>query len=212
VFFLSLFSGTPSNAKYIKDLLDNNLINIEEANKLILFTTNYNPLLIYSLLNIYLNKYISIKLIIIITLTNIIIGLIIRNKSYSKTLLKKINKKINLPNIIKNTIDTLLMILGTLIFFNIIINLVTFNNIYINNIFNGFLEITTALNSLNIININLNIKEILSLIYLSFGGISIHMQIKSILPDTNYKIFFKYKTYSIIISLIIYYLLKMVLL
>ena len=56
VFVLSLFTGSPSNAKYIKDLIDNNLISITEGNKLLLFTTNYNPLLIYSLLTLYLDK------------------------------------------------------------------------------------------------------------------------------------------------------------
>ena len=47
-------------------------------------------------------------------------------------------------------------------------------------------------------------KELLSLIYLSFGGLSIHLQIKSILPDTNYKLFLKNRLLSIIISIILW--------
>ena len=201
VFILSLFTGSPSNAKYIKDLIDNNLISSSEGDKLLLFTTNYNPLLIYSLLTLYLNKKISIILITIIILSNIIIGLINRNMKYEKIKNNYSSKSINLSKIIKETIDTLLMILGTLIVFNIIVNILPINNLLLKNIFNGLLEITTALNSIKYLSINTNSKILLSIIYLSFGGISIHTQIKSILPDTNYKLFLKNKFLSILISI-----------
>jgi len=203
VFILSIFTGSPSNAKYIKDLYNNNLIDKKEINKLLLFTTNYNPLLIYNLLTLYLNKYTSIKLIIIIIITNIIIGILNRNTKIDYIPIKNINNTINLSKIIKDTIDTLLMILGTLICFNIIINILPITNNIIKNILNGILEITTALKNLEYLKLNIRLKEILSIIYLSFGGISIHMQIKSILPDTNYKLFLKNKIYSIIISTIL---------
>ena len=201
VFVLSLFTGSPSNAKYIKDLIDNNLISITEGNKLLLFTTNYNPLLIYSLLTLYLDKKTSIILITIIILSNIIIGFLNRNMEYDEIQNNYNSKSINLSKIIKETIDTLLMILGTLIVFNIIINILPINNLLIKSIINGTLEITTALNNINFLNINTNFKILLSIIYLSFGGISIHTQIKSIFPDTNYKLFLKNKLLSIFISL-----------
>ena len=201
VFVLSLFTGSPSNAKYIKDLIDNNLISITEGNKLLLFTTNYNPLLIYSLLTLYLDKKTSIILIIIVILSNIIIGFLNRNMEYDEIQNNYNSKSINLSKIIKETIDTLLMILGTLIVFNIIINILPINNLLIKSIINGTLEITTALNNINFLNINTNFKILLSIIYLSFGGISIHTQIKSIFPDTNYKLFLKNKLLSIFISL-----------
>ena len=201
VFVLSLFTGSPSNAKYIKDLIDNNLISITEGNKLLLFTTNYNPLLIYSLLTLYLDKKTSIILITIIILSNIIIGFLNRNMEYDEIQNNYNSKSINLSKIIKETIDTLLMILGTLIVFNIIINILPINNLLIKSIINGTLEITTALNNINFLNINTNFKILLSIIYLSFGGISIHTQIKSIFSDTNYKLFLKNKVLSILISL-----------
>ena len=203
VFVLSLFTGSPSNAKYIKDLIDNNLISITEGNKLLLFTTNYNPLLIYSLLTLYLDKKTSIILIIIVILSNIIIGFLNRNMEYDGIQNNYNSKSINLSKIIKETIDTLLMILGTLIVFNIIINILPINNLLIKSIINGTLEITTALNNINFLNINTNFKILLSIIYLSFGGISIHTQIKSIFSDTNYKLFLKNKLLSIFISIIL---------
>lgn len=203
IFILSLFTGSPSNAKYIKDLIDNNLISTSEGNKLLLFTTNYNPLLIYSLLTLYLDNKTSTIIIIIIILSNIIIGLLNRNLEYDKINSNYKIKKINLSKIIKETIDTLLMILGTLIVFNIIVNILPINNLFFKNIINGILEITTALNGIRYLSINTNFKILLSIMYLSFGGISIHTQIKSILPDTNYKLFLKNKCLSIFISIIL---------
>lgn len=203
VFILSLFTGSPSNAKYIKDLIDNNLISVSEGNKLLLFTTNYNPLLIYSLLTLYLDNKSSIMIIIIIIISNIITGLINRNIKYEEIKNNYKIKNINLPKIIKETLDSLLMILGTLIVFNIIINILPINNLFIKNIINGTLEITTALNKIKFLNININFKILLSIIYLSFGGFSIHTQIKSIFPDTNYKFFLKNQILSILISIII---------
>ena len=201
IYFLSLFTGSPSNAKYINDLLKNNLISKNLTTKLLLFTTNYNPLLIYSLLTNYLNKSISIKIIFIIILSNIMIGLLNRNIPYTEINNNYNNKKINLSIIIKDTMDTLLMILGVLIFFNILINLLPIHNLLLKNIINGFLEITTALKGLEYLNISYNFKILLSVIYLSFNGLSIHTQIKSILPDTNYKLFIKSRIYSIFISI-----------
>lgn len=203
IYFLSLFTGSPSNAKYINDLVNNNLISNTLSDKLLLFTSNYNTLLIYSLLSLYLNKSISIKIIIIIIISNIIVGLIFRNINYIDLKTNYIKKKINISKIIKDTIDTLLMILGTLIFFNIIINLLPIKNMLLKNILNGFLEITTGLKGLEYLDISTNIKILLSTVYLSFGGLSIHTQIKSILPDTNYTLFLKSRLYAIIISTIL---------
>lgn len=207
VFILSIFTGSPSNAKYINDLYNNKLISKEETTKILLFTTNFNSLLIYNLISAYISGYNSLKIIITLILTNIIIGLLNRNIDITLLPIKQINNKINLSKIIKDSIDTMLMILGVLICFNLLINIVPINNIILKNIFNGFLEVTTALKSLESINISIRIKELLTLVYLSFGGLSIHLQIKSILIDTNYVLFFKNKLLSIFISLFIYYVL-----
>jgi len=204
VYILSLISGSPSNAKYIKDLLDNNLINKDEQDKLLTFTMNYNPILIISLLSLYLPLKISYKILITIILANFITGIIMRSKKdcFNNNTIHV--KKTNISIIIKDTLDTLLMILGTLIFFNLIINLIPINIPILKNILNGILEITTSLSSLQYINISLNIKILLTLIYLSFGGLSIHTQIKSILPDTNYKILLKSRIVCIFVSLILW--------
>ena len=58
VFILSLISGFPSGAIYIKELLEKEIISINDANKLIMFSHFPNPLfVINSIENSYKNKH-----------------------------------------------------------------------------------------------------------------------------------------------------------
>ena len=186
-------------------MLDNGFIGKKEAEKILCFSMFYNPFLIYSITSLYLTKIDSLKVILITYLTNISIGLILRFKRCEiNNLVKTRNNRILLVDSIKNTMMSLISILGTIITMMVIITLVKTNNIYIDNIFNGFLEITTGIINLSVLNISYYLKLMLTVLYLSFGGISIHMQIKSILKDTIcYKLFYKTRILAIIISLIL---------
>jgi len=206
IFFISLVSGSPTNAKNIKNMLDNGYILKDEAEKILCFSCFFNPFLIYSITNLYLNKTDSIKIIIITYLTNIILGLVLRFKKIKINHLVKIKENnITLISSIKNNIMSLISILGTIITMLVLSTLIKTNNAYLNNIFNGFLEITTGLINLSILNVPFNLKIILTLTYLSFGGLSIHMQIKSILKDAvSYKLFYITRILSLIISLLLW--------
>lgn len=204
IFFISLVSGSPTNAKNIKNMLDNGYILKDEAEKILCFTCFFNPFLIYSITTLYLNKSDSIKIIFITYITNVILGLLLRFKKVKiNNLVKVKTNKITLIASIKNNIMALLSILGTIIVMLVLSTLIKTNNIYLNNIINGFLEITTGLINLSSLNFSYNLKFILTLIYLSFGGLSIHMQIKSILKDAvSYKLFYLTKIIAIFISII----------
>ena len=54
-------------------------------------------------------------------------------------------------------------------------------------IINGIFEITQGLKYISMLNISLKFKTTISVMFLSFGGLSIHIQVKSILSDTNIK-------------------------
>lgn len=196
VFLLSLISGTPTSAFIIKEMLNNSSITIRDANKLISFTYFSNPLFLYNILSLSFNKSITIKLIIIHYITNILIGLIYRKHSdnikTNMTLNDKANKNIFmiLPSSITKSINTLLMILGTITFYMILTNLLLslFNFNYLSStIFKGILEITQSLNDLPFLDISLIKKEIIAIANISFGGLSIHTQIISLINDTEIK-------------------------
>ena len=208
VIIMSMISGFPSSAKYIKELYEKKLIDEYESTKILMFTHFSNPLFILGTISISFlhNKKTGFLILISHYIGNLIIGLIVRNYHPSKentkiNLIKKI-KNIEakqpfvkqLTNSIKNTINSLLIILGTITFFLIITELLK-ENLNINNniqiILNGIIEMTQGLEKLSSSNLPLKIKCILTSIIISFGGISVHMQINSIIQDTK----IKYKPY-----------------
>ena len=211
IYLLSLISGFPSGAKYTKELLDNNYISKEEASSLILFSHFPNPLFIIGSINTILNKNICLKLLISILLSNFII--LIFTKKYNKKHTNIINNNNSFSMILKNAIykstKTIILIYGTSIFFYLISSIITkyisFNP-YLYILVSGIFDLTKGVFSTTIIN-NIFIKSILILIFISFGSISIHMQVKSILEDTLlYKSFIKGRIIGTIISIIIFIL------
>ena len=201
IFLLSIISGFPSNSKYIKMMLDNKTINIKEANKLLTFTHFSNPLFIIESvgINFLHNKKIGLLILFIQYITNIIIGFFYRNyyvNLESITILKKDKESFVtcLTNSIYKTIKILLLLFGIITFFMLITSILKTNlkiNSFILNIICGLLEMTQGIYYIASSNINIILKASIITFFLSFGGISIHMQVFSILKD--YKL--KYSNY-----------------
>jgi len=205
IFILSMLSGTPSSAYITAKLVNNNKITEEEGNIALMFTYFSNPLFLYTILtSIFKIKFIVFKLMAIHYLSNLIISFFIKKEN--KSITNTSNNTINISNSIKSSINTNMMILGSIVFYfvlsSIIIN--TFNlPSTISILVRGILELTQGLNSL--IDINIFGKEVLAIIFISFGGLSIHTQVKCILDDTklDYKYFLKGRIYQTIISVIL---------
>ena len=203
IFFMSMITGFPSTAKYINDLLNKKQIDTKDAQKILMFSFFSNPLFIVNTVGIMFlkNQKIGIMLLISHILGNIIIGIIFKNYNQTKSIpntkinnLKYLNTKINNTNLfttlitsIKTSIETLINIFGIITFFLIIINILfkTKNIITIPLI--GILEMTSGLKYLSISNIDYNIKVLLSMFLISFGGFSVHFQIMSILHKKKVK-------------------------
>lgn len=208
VLILSIFSSTPGSTLIIKELYNKNNLSINDSNKLLMCTYFSNPLFLITILSLTFNKEYIIYIILSHYISNIIIFITkVYNKSYS---INNINYNINIPNIlinsIKKALNNMLSILGIITFFMIISNL--FISIFNNNIsiiIKGLFEITQSLNEFNYLEYNIIIKSILAVIIISFGGLSIHMQVYNILIDTNisYKYFLKGRLYQVLYSLII---------
>lgn len=203
VFMMSLISGCPTNAKYVKDLLDHNLINKNEAIKVLSMSLLYNPLLILTITS-YLEVKDAIIIIIFNILINLIIGLFNRNFKcdYNNHQELKI-KEFNIVLSISKAIDTLLLILGVLVLFNALSSLITYNHPLITGIF----EITKGIKEIHFIN-DYNNKLIFTGILLSFGGLSILVQIKSILKNYNldYSLFYKSRIIHLILFIFFIYI------
>lgn len=208
IFIMSLLSGTPTSAYIIKGLYLGKNISKNNANLVLLFTYFCNPLFLYSFFTlIFNNPFITIKLMLIHYLSNIIIFLFIKKK-LNKEMIPRKKVHIDLASAITKSMNTTIMVLGTITFYMILSNiLLTSFSItnFTSTIIKGTLEVTQGLNSILNLNISLKIKEMIAILFISFGGLSIHTQIKCIIENTDleYSYFLLGRILQVIISLIL---------
>ena len=203
IFIMSILTGYSNTFNIILSLYNKKYINEKMINKIILFTNFINPLYLITILSIILNKKLAFIILIITYISNIIIGILFRNYNISKDInIKYKNEKLFIcfTNSIKKSINSLLIILGINIFISILSNILFSNSI--SNIFiKGLLDLTNGLSLLN--NLSFKIKIIFSIIFISFGSITTHLQCISLLPCINYNKYLLSRIIQIIISLII---------
>lgn len=219
IFFISILSGFPSNARNIKNLYKENKLSKEESEHLLFFTHFSNPMFILGTLVIIFLENQKLGLIILIShyLPNFIIAFLLK-KYNNPTHNYNINNSNNCNNFgiiftksIKSSIDSLLLICGTLTTFLIISTIIknVFNLNSINSLLiKSILEITSGLKEMSTIITNNSTLVILSSAILSFGGLSVHMQVINELTETNinYKNFFFGRIFQTTLSIIISYI------
>ena len=210
IFFMSLVSGFPSNAKYTRELYQKGMLSEDEATKILTFTHFSNPLFILGTVSLLFlkNKEVGFLILICHYISNIIIGLIFRGYcrseksndkvSLKRAILKMHDKRIKnensfgqmITNALTHSIQTLLLILGTVTMFLVLTTIIdhnlTLSPLYQSTL-NGFIEMTQGLKYISMLNISLKVKSVLTAMILSFGGLSVHMQVISILSDTKIK-------------------------
>lgn len=218
ILFLSMVSGFPSNARNTRTLYDKNLITVSEANHILIFSHFSNPVFILTTVGLFFLGNEKIGLIILIShyLSNFILGLFFRNKFIHTNKPTNHNQITNnfgtiFVNAIKKSIDTTLLICGIVVIFlmlsSIVINIFNFN-LYNSMLVKGLFEITIGIESLSKLPLNIIYKAIIASCFLSFGGLSVHMQVISQIADTDikYHYFLIGRLYQMIISGIITYL------
>ena len=191
IFIMSLLTGAPSYALYINDYYNNKIITEKEALGLLHTCFFINPLFVISAVGTIMFNSIKLGLLLYILLVakNIIKIIILKNEFNSVNISIIDNKEpitVSLITSIKSAITASLNIYGIIIFFNIIINILT--NIFsispiINIIISSTLEITTGIIKLVNTNIPIIYKFIISFLMLNFGGICIHIQTISIIKN-----------------------------
>lgn len=212
ILLLSMISGFPTNAINIINAYDKKILSKTESEHLLLFNHFANPLFVIQTIGTFYlgNSKLGIIILISHIISNIIIGLIFRNKNnYSKNnYISKNIKSQNFSNIISNsikkTIDSLLMISGTITLFlilsTLIINIFNLNE-YLSVFIQGILEMTMSISLLSSLDINETTKLVISTMIISFGGLSIHLQVYSTLDNKiNYTNYFIGRVYQTIIS------------
>ena len=209
---VSMISGLPSNAKYLSYMIKNNSISISDASRVLAFSFFPNPMFIIGTVGVLLNnKVYPIIVLGILYLSSFIVYLInyksLENKDFVSDK-SKVEFFDLLKSSIQNSFSALLVILGVIVVFTIIINIVKeylrINQLTLT-IINIILELTTGVKSISILNIPLVYKYTLLAFGISMSGISVIMQAFGIMSSykLNYKIFIKNKVLVIIISIIL---------
>lgn len=195
IYVLSILTSHPTNSVYIKEMLDRKEIDENDINKILL--TTYFPSIAFVIGTIGIGIYHSIKTGIFLYLTilikNILIGIFLRGKNLSKEIQSIKKNNITLQETISNSIikgiNISYTILGNIIIFTIIVNLLN-NYLNINStilsLMSGMLEMTSGIFMISNLNINLSQKILLTSFILNFSGLSIIFQTTSIL--NKYKI------------------------
>lgn len=221
ILILSMVSGFPSNGRNTHNLYNKGKISKEEASYILMYTHFSSPVFILTTCSlIYLrSEKLGIILLLSHYLSNIIIGILFRNinnpslDNFTIKEHKSQNFTINLIKSIRSSIDSLLLILGILTVFLIISSLIIniiHSNLYTSAIIRSILEMTLGLKYIASLNISMMHKVILFSAILSFGGLSVHMQVMAQIVED--KISCKYYLigrifqvlFSIILSFIFY--------
>ena len=215
IFILSLLSGFPSSAKYVKDMYLKKDITLNEANNILCFTFFANPLFLLSILSLSFNKKITLFIILSHYVANIVIYLFLKNNNKNQVIKTNVNLSEIIASSIKDGINTLLLILGTITFYNIFITIFKsfIHNQFLISLITGILEFSQGLNSLKLLNLSLFLKALMAIMFVSFGSLSILTQIKSIISDTNinFKKFVKFRFVHVLIAWSLFVLLYSVL-
>lgn len=209
VLAMSMVSGFPSGAKYTKSLLDNHIITDSEASRLLTFTHFSNPLFIMGTIAVTFlhNKKLGLLILFCHFVTNFFIGILFRPKHYkskkehvsfvsalSKMHQKHLHNEYSFGQIltkaIMGTLETLLLMFGIVTFFLIITTLLQQLlplSSFEKTIVSGIFEMTQGVKNTSQLGIPILIKAMLITFFLSFGGLSVHMQVNSIICDTKIK-------------------------
>lgn len=197
--FFSILCGSINGVILIKNLFSKNIINQKEANYALIFSFYPSIVFLIAMLTLSFSFKYAILLISISYVSNIMISIPFKinndikiSKNHSHNTMAVINKTLNILFVILG-IGCLFILISSLIS-----NLIGYNSIFID----GVLELSQGLFYLNNVNTDLW-KSILAIFFISFGGLSIHLQVKSILADTSisYKYFFIGRILNSIISI-----------
>lgn len=216
ILLMSIISGFPSGAKYIVKNYSNNYITKEEGNQLLLFTHFANPLFVLGTCGILLNsKRLAYKILICQLFANIILGILVRPKEITISPKKEVVSTTTpslisiLPDAINEALEVLIFMLGSITIFQFFTNcflLFTNETVFFKTIFTGIMDLTSGINLVPTISISIELKALLMLIFITFGSLSVHLQVINAIKNTNlsYTNFFIGRILESIIAVILF--------
>lgn len=198
IYIASMICGTPSSASFINEYLNKGMISKKTASNLLCVTHFINPLFVIGTvgIGIFNDSKIGVIILLLSYLSNFTKAFILRKNfiSVNNDVGQEKTTSNDFTTVFKETIKTcmtgLLVILGIVILFNILINLLgEILNIgsFGRAILNMLLEMTGGITKISNLNISFCLKFMLSYYALSMGGMSIWMQTVSMIENKKIK-------------------------
>ena len=215
ILFLSIISGFPSGAKYIVKYYNSGYITKKEGNQLLLYTHFANPLFVLGTCGLLLNsKVLAYKILICQLLANIILAILTKDKEDSSIKEKEVvtdtpNLLFVLPDAINEAMEVLIFMLGSITIFQFFTNCVlsfTNESLLTKTIFTGIMDLTSGISLVPNTFLSLKLKGLLMLCFITFGSLSVHLQVINALKNTNlsYTNFFIGRILETIIAVILF--------
>lgn len=222
-FIMGIISGYPVGARVVADLREENKISKTDGEKLLIFTNNAGPLFIVGCIgcSIYLNSAIGFILYFVHIVSSVLTGFVFGHfykVSYREDVVSNVSLNFTslgeiIGNCIRKAFYTLSTVCGFVILFSLIISMIDatgffalFNNVWIENILFGVLEITSGIQLISSINSSTLFYHLLSTSFLlGFGGFSVLLQVWSVISKTDLSIkpYFIGKIFNGILAVII---------
>lgn len=206
VYFLSLLSGYPVGAKIISDYYAVGTIDKSTATKMFSFCSTSGPMFIVGTVGIGVFKDAKIGYILLFghILGSFLNGLLYRGKPTTNTQFKSAINKTTLNDIMYDSIISILLVGGYIIFASVIIEMLQLTNILpiiakfickipcfdyevVYSVICGSIEITNGLILLGNSSANLLLKVIFSSMLIAFSGTCIILQSLAFLNKTQIK-------------------------
>ena len=193
-FIIGQICGYPVGAKLLQDAVNQRTIDRESAVRMMCFCNNASPAFIIGILtSMFIDKWTALYLWIIQIVTSLILGIILPGHP-GKAVNDRSVPKQNLSSILTDVIKTIANICGWVIVFGMLVSYVYKFTVFRKNTFasviiSGFFELTNGVFALRNIRSE-SIRLILSSIFLSFGGVCVLMQTRTVAPDMDIKHYF----------------------
>ena len=215
ILFLSIISGFPSGAKYIVKYYNSGYITKKEGDQLLLYTHFANPLFVLGTCGLLLNsKVLAYKILICQLLANIILAILTKDKEGSSMKEKEVvtdipNLLFVLPDAINEAMEVLIFMLGSITIFQFFTNCVlsfTNESLLTRTIFTWIMDLTSGISLVPNTFLSLKLKGLLMLCFITFGSLSVHLQVINALKNTNlsYTNFFIGRILETIIAVILF--------
>ncbi len=195
IYFLSLLSGYPVGAKMISSYYESGNVDKATATKMFSFCSTSGPMFIVGTIGIGVFKNVTVGYILLIShvLGSFINGIVYRGKLSTQNQFKATISKTSLNDIMYDSIISILLVGGYIIFSSVIIELLNITNILpcfayliskihcfdydvVLSFLCGIIEITNGLIMLGSASISVPLQIVLSSILIAFSGVCIMLQ------------------------------------